>query len=150
MRRFPAPFALLLGLFLSSIASGQSSRPTTRPTSRPVAVDLKDPAALAAATGSPVIVHGTAASAEWSTTGRVMRIEFVGAEKSRFYAALFPRDREPFDKKYGGDVAKALDGAEVRITGTLQLYRGRPEIILNRVDQLDETKDKDPSPAQAQ
>jgi DNA/RNA endonuclease YhcR with UshA esterase domain len=110
-------------------------------------VNLKDPTVLKTAMGSEVVVNGQVASAEWSPTGRVMRIEFVGAENSRFYAVLFPKDREPFDKKYGGDVAKALSGAEVRITGKLQEYQGRPEIILDRLDQLEVTKGKTTLPA---
>ena len=90
--------------------------------------------------GSGVIVNGTVVSAEWSRTGRVMRIEFNGTDKSRFYAVIFPPQRPAFDQKYGGDVAKALGGAQVRITGKLQIYRERPEIIINRLDQLEVTK----------
>lgn len=143
MQRFPTsvPFrvAALLALVLPSLGLAQS-RPTGEPTSRPVTVDLKDLAALKAAMGSEVVVTGKVASAEWSSTGRVMRIEFEGTEKSQFYAVLFPKQRPEFDAKYGGDVTKAMGGAEVRITGKLQLYRERPEIILNRLDQLEVTK----------
>jgi DNA/RNA endonuclease YhcR with UshA esterase domain len=140
MWRFSNRVAILLVAVIPCVVSAQSRR-TSEPTSRPVAVDLKDPDALKAAMGSEVIVSGTVASAEWSPTGSVMRIEFNGAEKSRFYAVLFPKQRPAFDQKYGGDIAKALGGAEVRITGKLQLYRSRPEIIINRLDQLEVTKE---------
>jgi hypothetical protein len=130
---------LLNRSFAGAPPATAQSRPG-EPTSKPVTVDLKDPDALKAAMGSEVIVSGTVASAEWSRTGRVMRIEFNGTEKSRFYAVIFPPQRPAFDQKYSGDVAKALAGAEVQITGKLQLYRERPEIIINRLDQLDVTK----------
>ena len=132
--------AILNRCFTTSFLSAQSNAASSQPTNRPLAVDLKDAAALQAAMGSVAIVDGTVASAQWSPSGSVMRIEFMGAEKSRFYAVLFPRDRVTFDKKYGGDVSNALNGAQVRITGKLQVYRGRPEIIINRLEQLEVTK----------
>jgi hypothetical protein len=133
--------ALLNRCFAIAPPSGAvAPSPQSEPTTRPIVVDLKDRDALRAAMGSEVIVSGTVVTAEWSRTGSVMRIEFEGTEKSQFYAVLFPRQRPAFDKKYAGDVTEALSGAEVRITGKLQLYRDRPEIIIDRLDQLEVTK----------
>ncbi|MEM6314887.1 MAG: hypothetical protein AAF743_12415, partial [Planctomycetota bacterium] len=94
--------------------------------------------------GKEVTVEGTIESAKWSRSGKVMNIRFAGVDDKGFMAALFERQRGAFDEAHGGDVAEALSGKRVRITGTLRLYggraeqlKGRPEIILRNPSQLE-------------
>ena len=78
-----------------------------------------------------------------SRSGKVMNIEFAGASESGLLAVIFERTRADMDGAFGGDVGKALTGAKVRLKGTLQPYggrveamKGRPQIIVNRGDQI--------------
>lgn len=112
-------------------------------TSQPVFIDATDKAGLTAALGQDVIVQGTVSKAEWSRTGAVMNIDFKGAEQSRMMAVVFQRQKAAFDTAYKGDITKALTGSKIRIKGTLEEYggnvaafKGRPQLILNRPDQI--------------
>ena len=102
----------------------------------PAVIDVSDKAAISAAMGKDVIVKGTVSSAEWSASGKVMNISFENTQESGMRAALFQKKKEEFDAAFGGDLAKALTGAKVRISGKLQEFRDKPEIVLNLPSQL--------------
>lgn len=114
------------------------------PTAQPTLLDVSmDKAAFDAAVGKDVIVQGVVSNAAWSSTGKVMNIEFRNATKSRFLAVLFERNRAKIDAGFGGDVAKTLTGAKVRLRGSLESYggavesmKGRPQLIINLGDQI--------------
>ena len=106
-------------------------------------IDVSDKDAIAAAMGEEVIIEGTIQLAEWSRSGKVMNIEFNDASESRLLAVIFERHRADLDPAFGGDVAKTLTGAKVRIKGVLAPYggrseawKGRPQIIITRGEQL--------------
>lgn len=126
---------MLLVVGLVSLGHGQ--------TSQPVLIDAADAAAVSSAMGEDVIVQGVVQSAQWNSGGTVMNIEFKGAQQSRLTAVVFQKQRKNFDAAFSGDVARTLAGAKVRIKGKLEMYapqggqsKGRPEIILDRADQI--------------
>lgn len=112
------------------------------PASQPALIEASDRAAVDAAMDQDVVIQGVVRSAEWSRTGRVMNIEFEGAEDG-LLAVVFDRTREAMDAGFGGDLAKALTGARVRLRGRIQPYggrveamQGRPQIILEFPSQI--------------
>lgn len=127
---------ILLGIGLQ--AAGQDE-----PTTRHAVVDATDKAAIAEHMGKRVVIVGQVSTAEWSASGKVMNIDFEGAEESRMLAVVFERNRQRLDEVFNGDLAKALTGAKVRLMGELQEYggrderwKGRPQIIIDRSSQI--------------
>jgi hypothetical protein len=51
-----------------------------------------------------------------------------------FFAVIFRRDRERFVEEFGPP--EKLQGKDVCVTGKIQPYQGKPEIILNDPKQL--------------
>lgn len=120
-----------------------ATTPARDPTTQHAVVDATDKAALAAHLGQFVVVVGEVSSAEWSSTGKVMNIDFKGAEESRLLAVVFERNRARLDEMFNGDLAKSLRGAKVRLNGRLEEYggrvesfKGRPQLILDRSSQI--------------
>jgi DNA/RNA endonuclease YhcR with UshA esterase domain len=110
---------------------------------QPPLVDASDRAALEAAIGKIATVQGVVSRAEWSRSGAVLNIDFKNAEKSRFFAVVFEKNREKLDEAFLGDVAKVLTGAKVRLRGTIEAYdgpqesfKGRPQMIISLADQI--------------
>jgi DNA/RNA endonuclease YhcR with UshA esterase domain len=114
----------------------QSQPPATQPATQPMLVKVSDKAAIDAAIGKDVFLEGEVASAAWSQSGKVMRIEFRDTEQTKVMAVLFEKNKQKFDEAFGGDVSKTLVGKQVRLKGTLKDYRGRPEIVLNLVSDI--------------
>ena len=113
------------------------------PTTQHAVLDATDKAAIAEHMGQFVVVVGEVSVAEWSKSGKVMNIDFKGAEESRLLAVVFDRNKARLDEMFGGDLAKALTGAKVRINGKLEEYggkaeafKGRPQIIIDRSSQI--------------
>jgi DNA/RNA endonuclease YhcR with UshA esterase domain len=100
---------------------------------QPVKLDPADKAAVAEAKGKDVVVEGVVERAAWSNTGKVLRASFG---KDALAVIVFDRDRKAIDEAFGGDVAKALDGAKVRVTGKVDEFRGRAEIKVTQPSQL--------------
>jgi hypothetical protein len=90
-------------------------------------VKAGDRAGLLARVDEEAFVEGKCVSAEWSATGKVMNVEFEGTNESRFTAVIFVRARPRFDEGFAGDVAKAIAGKRLRLSGTITLYGGRDE-----------------------
>jgi|SRR5687767_847876 len=101
------------------------------PATAPTMIRADDPAALAAAMNSDVMVEGVVERAEWSRTGKVMNIEFKGASDG-LLAVVFDRKRQQLDEAFGGDLGKAITGAKLRVRGTLKPYGGRTESMKGR------------------
>ena len=114
----------------------------TAPSTHPVVIDVTDKAAVEAAMDREALVEGVVERAEWSRSGKVMNIEFKGAENG-LLAVVFERKRQQLDEAFAGDLTKALTGAKVRIKGTIKPYggraaamKGRPQIIIEDGQQI--------------
>jgi len=88
----------------------------------PKNLDASDTAAIAAAKDTEVIVQGKINSAEWSKSGKVCNITFENAPG--FMAVAFVKSRKKLDEAFGGDAAKQLAGATVKLSGKLGEYKG--------------------------
>ena len=131
--------ALALSLLVVAVPFLRAQEP---PSTRPSVIDVTNKAAVAAAMNTDAIVEGVVERAGWSRSGKVMNIEFKGAE-SGLLAVVFERKRQQLDEAFAGDLAKALTGAKVRINGRIQPYggrvesmKGRPQIIIEDGHQI--------------
>ena len=132
-------FRLLLGVLGLLVLAGAGDHPSRLPI-----IDAGDVAALEEHFGKPpVIVTGTIASAQWSRTGKVMNIEFAGAQRSGLLAVVFENRRKQFDEAWAGDFITSVSGKRVRLYGQVNEYggyqeafKGRPQMILNSPEQV--------------
>jgi DNA/RNA endonuclease YhcR with UshA esterase domain len=128
---------LIAGSLTFARADGPATAPTTAPTTEPAAaIAATDKDHLIAAEDHDSTVEGKVAKAEKSATGKVLHVTFDGADDSKFEAVVFQKNFEEFDKAFDGDFSKAVTGKSVHVTGKLQDYRGHPEIILDKPDQI--------------
>jgi DNA/RNA endonuclease YhcR with UshA esterase domain len=124
-----AKICVLLSIFLIC-ATVRAEQATTEP----AVIDVKNSDAIIAAKGKDsATVEGVISSAEWSRSGKVMNIEF---RDSDLIGAVFEKNKQKLDDAFGGDLAKSLKGAKVRIKGKIADYRSKPQIIIQFPDQI--------------
>ena len=107
---------------------------TTAPSTRPsFTADQRD--AIIAAEGKDVTVTGTVSEIR-DLSERVLKISFKGADRDGFCGIVFSDSaaaaHDYFDNGKGFDDV----GATVAVSGTVSLFRGNPEIIINDVKQV--------------
>lgn len=81
--------------------------------------------------GSEMTVEGVVSQVSFSNGGTTF-INFGGRFPNHvFYAVIFNRDVDQFSG------VEALEGRAVAISGTVDLYKGKPQIILKSPDQIE-------------
>ena len=61
-------------------------------------------------------------------------------DESGFTAVIFAKDKDKMDAAFNGDVAKALSGAKVKLQGTIEPFREKPEIKIAKPTQISITE----------
>ncbi|MFT3786167.1 MAG: hypothetical protein QM770_08375 [Tepidisphaeraceae bacterium] len=117
------------------------------PTTAPSAVAASDKEGLKAALGKEIVVFGKVDKAAWSGTGKVMNVTFDGVDRKEFVVVLFEKNKKKFDEAYGGDVAKTLTGAEIRVRGKVEEFKGGLEIKIDGPSQVTITTPASTQPA---
>lgn len=137
--RLLALFTAILFTF-PLLAQNPREEPSTQPTEGQGLIQASDEKTLKEKVGQEVLVEGIVKSAEWSSTGKVMNIEF---NDSTLLAVVFDRRRAAMDEAFAGDFAKAITGKTIRVKGRLEEYggrvesmKGRPQIIINNPYQV--------------
>ena len=123
-------------LALVGVVRADEASKAEKPAAEGAVIKASDKAALDAAKDKPATVEGTVSEATWSKSGKVMNIRFEGADESGFVAVVFQREKAAFDKAFDGDVAKGLAGKKVTVTGKVGVFREKPQIILNKPEQV--------------
>jgi DNA/RNA endonuclease YhcR with UshA esterase domain len=89
------------------------------------------PADTKAHVGQPVTVEAAITDVHVAAKSGATFIDMGGEfPDNNFVAVIFPDDAAKFPN------ASALEGKTVTITGTVQMYQGKPEIILKSASQL--------------
>jgi DNA/RNA endonuclease YhcR with UshA esterase domain len=100
-------------------------------TAIPAAAETIAPAEAKAHVGQSVTVEGVVSEVHHAASGKVTFIDMGGHYPNNTFAGIiFSDDANKFP-----DV-DSLGGKTVDITGTIKLYQGRPEIILNDPAQI--------------
>jgi DNA/RNA endonuclease YhcR with UshA esterase domain len=126
---------------------GATSQPSSGEPAASSIVDAADKAAIDANMSKEVTVEGIVDTASWSSSGKVLRMEFKGNQQSKLQGVAFEKNKKSLDEAFSGDFVKAMTGAHVRVRGTLKDYRGRPEIVIDSASQVTVLE---PSPAASQ
>ncbi|MEM8874117.1 MAG: serine/threonine-protein kinase [Planctomycetota bacterium] len=102
------------------------------------AISVSDRDALMAADGSRVTVEGNVSFARLSGTGKVFTVGFEGVNiRDGFTLAWFPRDFEAMAQAFGGEHGEGIHGNTIRVTGTVSIYRDKPQMVVNSPDQIE-------------
>lgn len=120
-----ARFTAVLFLAISAVPLGCATTPPPPP--GPALVNAADKAAVDAAMPTVTVV-GVVDSVNNGES--VLTINFKGTEQSHLYAVILGDSRDTVQAAFGNDLAKAITGKTVHVTGRITLYRGRPEIII--------------------
>jgi DNA/RNA endonuclease YhcR with UshA esterase domain len=89
------------------------------------------PGAAKSHIGEQVTVEGVVSEVHHAASGRATFIDMGGRYPNNAFAAvIFESDAGKFPN------VDALDGKTVDVSGRIQLYRGKPEIILNDPGQI--------------
>ena len=96
----------------------------------PAVAETVSAADAAAHTGQTATVEGVVSNVHQSSGGTVF-LDLGGSfPNNTFAAVIFPSDTSKFPE------VNSLSGKKVDITGPIQEYRGKPEIILKSANQL--------------
>ncbi|MGN6371352.1 MAG: hypothetical protein ACTHN5_24115 [Phycisphaerae bacterium] len=136
MRLLPMIALALLTIAASTLAqSPATTAPATAPASQPAAFLATDKDALTKAAGAAASVTGTVSRTNWYND-EILFINFKDTQRGDFTVIARQENRTALDKAFDGDIAKTLDGKKITVTGTIVLYRGHPEIIVTKPDQI--------------
>ena len=115
--------------------STQPAAATTGPASQPASFQATDKDAIAKAADATVTVTGTVSGTNWYND-QILFINFKGTQRGDFGVVARQESREVLDKAFNGDVGKALDGKKIAVTGKVVMYRGHPEIVISKPEQV--------------
>jgi len=113
-------------LALSAAVTGCAS-------SGPMVINASDKAAVQSAMPT-VIAVGVVDKV--TSTDSVVTINFKDTKDSQLYAVVLSAGRAAVEKAFNGDIAKAITGKTVHVTGKVVLYRNVPEIVISKPEQL--------------
>jgi micrococcal nuclease len=113
----------------------QSAAAATEPASQPASFQATEKDAIAKAVDSTVTVTGTVSRTSWYND-QILFINFKGTERGDFTVIARQESREALDKAFKGDVAGTLDGKKIAVTGKIVMYRGHPEIVIAKPEQV--------------
>jgi DNA/RNA endonuclease YhcR with UshA esterase domain len=115
----------------------------TQPSTQSSRVDVTKKDQIEAAVGKDeVVVVGTVEKTRWTASGKTFIVTFKDGPED-FRAVGYGKNREALDAAFGGDIAKALEGKQVEITGKVAKYEGSVEnwkgltqIAINKPEQV--------------
>ena len=97
----------------------------------PALAETVQPTDARAHVGQTTTIEGTVSEVHFSTRSETTFIDFGGTYPNNvFTAVIFKEDAAKFPGVEG------LTGKMVDVTGPIDLYKGKPEIILRSADQL--------------
>jgi DNA/RNA endonuclease YhcR with UshA esterase domain len=93
-------------------------------------------AALMAANGKDAIVEATVQEIE-DASENVMRMTFKEAPDNAFVGIVFSKKTPKVHDYFEGDQGNALIGRKIHLHGKISQFRGKPEIIITDVSQVE-------------
>lgn len=139
-------FLFLIGL--SSVACSQIAQfpnyrqasPEATPTAapedeeEPILLDATDLQAIREAMEKTVTVEGTVTEVFW-VRDSVLLITYQ-EDRNSYVSVSFARFRAALDKAFDGDIVSALKGKKIQVTGKVEEYQYRPQIVVKTADQI--------------
>jgi len=130
-------FGVLLGaaVFADAPATQPATQSSTEPTTQTGPFKATDNDALTKAIGTTATVTGTVGRTNWYND-QILFINFKGNKRGQFTVIARAENRDALDKAFDGDIAKAIAGKTISVTGKIIKYRESPEMQLTTPDQL--------------
>jgi DNA/RNA endonuclease YhcR with UshA esterase domain len=100
------------------------------------AIAPTDKDALGKSEGKEITVVGKVSRASWISSGTIMFINFEGNQRGDFVGIVKKENKETLDKAFEGDMAKALTGKKVTLTGKVLKYKDTPQIEVTKAEQV--------------
>jgi DNA/RNA endonuclease YhcR with UshA esterase domain len=114
-----------------------TTKPSTQPSTQPLEViDVKDFAKLKEMIGTEVTVRGKVSEVFVPQSGSVSIFNFEGIGRRDFNVVVRKENLEAVNAGFEGDVAAAVKGKTITVTGTVADYRGNPQLQLTKPEQL--------------
>ena len=114
---------------------------TTQPASGDV-IDVKDFAKLKEMEGKTVTMRGTVSDTFTPASGSVTILNFEGLKRRDFNVVIRKANLDAVNAGFGGDVAGAVKGHTITVTGPIALYKarnsteGNPQIDVSKPEQI--------------
>ena len=140
--------ALALPAFADAPTTATSQPASTEPSTQPVTLQATDKEAIAKAIGSKATITGTVSRTNWYNDS-ILFINFKDTKRGDFTVIAKADNREALDKAFAGDLAKAVDGKKISVTGTIVKFRTTPQIEITAPDQLTIVPEPTTAPATA-
>lgn len=147
-KRYAAAAVLAAALLATpNFLRAQDEKPkepaTTAPTTAGAVIKATDTDALKAAVGSEVTVRGDISGSYKGKSG-VILLNFAGARRD-FVAVVEKPNADAVNAAFNGDVAEAVKYKTVTITGLVQLYREKPQLVITKPEQIKIEGDSKPA-----
>jgi hypothetical protein len=135
--------ALMLTLGFAQSVVRAEDPPASKPTSKPAKdkdakdaiIEASDTEGLKAVVGETVTVHGKVSGSFLPKSGSVLLINFEGANRN-FTVAVPKAAMEAVNAGFSGDLAEAVKGKSLNVTGEVKLYKEKPEIEVTKPEQI--------------
>jgi hypothetical protein len=129
---------LLLALSLVHVMAFAEDAATSQPSTKPAGevIDVKDFAKLKEMIGSEVTIRGKVSEVFVPQSATVSIFNFEGLPRRGFNVVVPKANLEAVNKGFDGDVAAAVKGKTITVTGKVADYRGNPQIQLTTPEQL--------------
>ena len=129
---------LLLALAFTVVPAAAEDAATSQPSTQPAGavMDVKDFAKLKEMIGTEVTVRGTVSEVFVPRSAIVSIFNFEGIGRRDFNVVVPKADLDAVNAGFDGDVAAAVTGRTITVTGTVADYRGNPQIQLTKPEQL--------------
>ena len=129
---------LLLALSCTLPVAVARDTPTSQPATTPSVevVEVKDSAKLKDMIGTEVTVRGKVSEVFVPRSGTVSIFNFEGIDRRAFNVVVPKANLDAVNAGFDGDVAAAVKGQTITVTGAVADYRGNPQIQLTKPEQL--------------
>jgi DNA/RNA endonuclease YhcR with UshA esterase domain len=107
----------------------------TEPSTQPTAFQATDKDAIAKAVGTKATVTGAVSRTNWYNDS-ILFINFKDTKRGDFTVIAKADNRDALDKAFSGDIAKAVEGKTISVTGKIVKFRETPQIEIVTPDQL--------------
>ena len=120
---------------VSAVAQdGSTSQPSTKPAGE--VIDIKDFAKLKEMLGTEVSIRGKVTEVFVPQSGAISIFNFDGIGRRDFNVVVRKANLEAVNGGFEGDVAKAVTGQTIVVTGKVADYRGNPQIQVEKPEQI--------------
>jgi hypothetical protein len=138
MYRTALLLALSCTLVLPFVTARAEDAATSKPSTQPSGdvIDVKDFAKLKDMIGTEVTVRGTVSDVFVPKSASVSIFNFDGINRRDFNVVIPKAGIEAVNAGFEGDVAKAVKGQTITVTGKVADYKGSPQIQVDKPEQI--------------